>query len=239
MPPCVNGSPSVRLAQVEDDLKDESSGLAMQLTGKLMEVNQEDLSLQVNYSDRLVLFLREVRQLSALGFKIPEELKWNADVALKFYRHGVVLKQVTLPSPLYSPPPASPPTTSPTIAWRAGLACEASAMALASRFTALGPPPTPLVPWDFCLHPFLGPCGTVGVLTRHPAHRSPISTTPLRSKSSARRSRCSSTMPCSSRSSPPTPPPKQRAVLVARPSHGPTQTSSSRTSSICTRRPSG
>ena len=35
-----------------------------------------------------------MRQLSALGFKIPEELKWNADVAHKFYRHGVVLKQV-------------------------------------------------------------------------------------------------------------------------------------------------
>ena len=49
---------------VEDGLQDESSGLAMQLTGKLMEVNKADLSLQVNYSDRLVAFLREVRQLA-------------------------------------------------------------------------------------------------------------------------------------------------------------------------------
>ena len=79
---------------VEDDLKDPSSGLALQLTGKLMEINQDDLSLQVNYSDRLILFLREVRQLSALGFKMPDAVKWNADVAHKFYRHGVVLKQV-------------------------------------------------------------------------------------------------------------------------------------------------
>ena len=28
------------------------------------QVNKDDLSLQVNYSDRLVLFLREVRQLA-------------------------------------------------------------------------------------------------------------------------------------------------------------------------------
>ena len=34
------------------------------------------------------------RQLAALGFKMPETVKWNADIAHKFYRHGVVLKQV-------------------------------------------------------------------------------------------------------------------------------------------------
>ncbi len=81
---------------VEDGLQDESSGLAMQLTGKLMEVNKADLSLQVNYSDRLVAFLREVRQLAALGFVMPQAVQWNADVAHKFYRHGVVLKQVSM-----------------------------------------------------------------------------------------------------------------------------------------------
>ena len=82
------------VAKVEDELRDPDSGLALQLTGKLMEINQDDLSLQVNYSDRLIVFLREVRQLSALGFKMPDAVKWNADVAHKFYRHGVVLKQV-------------------------------------------------------------------------------------------------------------------------------------------------
>ena len=59
------------VARVEDELKDESSGLALQLTGKLMDINQDDLSLQVNYSDKLIVFLREVRQPSALGFKMP------------------------------------------------------------------------------------------------------------------------------------------------------------------------
>ena len=66
----------------------------MQLTGRLLEVSKEDHSLVVNYSDRLVSFLREVRQLSAMGFKMPQAVQWNADVAHRFYRHGVVLKQV-------------------------------------------------------------------------------------------------------------------------------------------------
>jgi dynein heavy chain 2 len=79
---------------VETELRDDTSGLAMQLTGKLLEVSKEDHSLVVNYSDRLVRFLREVRQLSAMGFKMPQAVQWNADVAHRFYRHGVVLKQV-------------------------------------------------------------------------------------------------------------------------------------------------
>ena len=82
------------VASVEGELHDDRSGLAMQLTGKLLEVSKEDLSLKVNYSDRLVRFLREVRQLTAMGFKMPEAVQWNADVAHRFYRHGVVLKQV-------------------------------------------------------------------------------------------------------------------------------------------------
>ena len=82
------------LEQVESDLHDDASGLAMQLTGRLMEVNKDDFSLRVNYSDRLVRFLREVRQLAALGFRMSPAVQRNAEVAQKFYRHGVVLKQV-------------------------------------------------------------------------------------------------------------------------------------------------
>ena len=29
-----------------------------------------------------------------MGFKMPQAVQWNADVAHRFYRHGVVLKQV-------------------------------------------------------------------------------------------------------------------------------------------------
>ena len=59
-----------------------------------MEFDSSDGKLRVHYSDRLVALLREVRQLSALGLKIPSKITATAQTAEKFYRHGVVLKQV-------------------------------------------------------------------------------------------------------------------------------------------------
>ena len=50
------------------------------------------------YSERLVSLLREVRQLTALGFVVPPRIQKVSATAQKFYRHGVVLKQVYLHS---------------------------------------------------------------------------------------------------------------------------------------------
>lgn len=60
-----------------------------------MELNHEDGKLSVNYGDRLVTLLREVRQLTAMGFSIPAKIQHCAHTAQKFYRHGVILKQVS------------------------------------------------------------------------------------------------------------------------------------------------
>ena len=38
--------------------------------------------------------LREVRQLGAYGFAIPAKIQQAAATAKKFYRYGVILKQV-------------------------------------------------------------------------------------------------------------------------------------------------
>lgn len=59
-----------------------------------MELSHSDGKLQVNYGDRLVTLLREVRQLTAMGFNIPAKIQHTAHTAQKFYRHGVILKQV-------------------------------------------------------------------------------------------------------------------------------------------------
>ena len=59
-----------------------------------MELGHRDGKLKVNYSDQLVTLLREVRQLSALGFIVPAKVQHTANTAQKFYRHGVILKQV-------------------------------------------------------------------------------------------------------------------------------------------------
>ena len=50
--------------------------------------------LRVNYSDRLVTLMREVRQLSELGYKVPPKITAAAETGEKFYRHALKLKQV-------------------------------------------------------------------------------------------------------------------------------------------------
>jgi len=70
-------------------------GLLLETTGRLMDFDHDQGSkLRVHYSDRLVTLLREVRQLGALGCSIPADIRKAAETARKFYRHGIVLKQV-------------------------------------------------------------------------------------------------------------------------------------------------
>ncbi len=59
-----------------------------------MELSHKDGKLRVHYSDKLVTLLREVRQLAAFGFSIPSKIQHVSNSAQKFYKHGVILKQV-------------------------------------------------------------------------------------------------------------------------------------------------
>lgn len=59
-----------------------------------MQLGHKDGKLQVFYSDRLVTLLREVRQLTALGFVVPAKIQHTASMANRFYRQAVILKQV-------------------------------------------------------------------------------------------------------------------------------------------------
>ncbi len=77
-------------------MNDASSNISLQTNGKLMELNHKDGKLDVLYGDKLVTLLREVRQLQAIGFKIPPKIDECAKVGQRFYKHGIVLKQVGL-----------------------------------------------------------------------------------------------------------------------------------------------
>jgi len=68
--------------------------LSLQTSGKLMELGHKDGKLRVHYGDKLVTLLREVRQLASFGFTVPAKIQHTANTAQKFYRHGVILKQV-------------------------------------------------------------------------------------------------------------------------------------------------
>ena len=77
--------------EVEGALDDRPDSLRMR--GQLMHINKEGL-LTVNYSERLVRLLREVRQLSELGLHLKPEITAVAAEGEKFYRYGVMLKKV-------------------------------------------------------------------------------------------------------------------------------------------------
>ena len=67
---------------------------SIEANSRIMELDPSDGSLKVHYSDRLVILLREVRQLSALGFVIPAKIQQVANVAQKFCKQAIILKQV-------------------------------------------------------------------------------------------------------------------------------------------------
>lgn len=67
---------------------------SIEASSRIMELDSNDGSLKVHYSDRLVILLREVRQLSALGFVIPAKIQQVANIAQKFCKQAIILKQV-------------------------------------------------------------------------------------------------------------------------------------------------
>uniref|UniRef100_A0A8C4HFM7 Cytoplasmic dynein 2 heavy chain 1 n=1 Tax=Dicentrarchus labrax TaxID=13489 RepID=A0A8C4HFM7_DICLA len=83
--------------QFEDWSREILSGLADPKSGisnRVMDLDHVDGRLKIQYSDRLVSLLREVRQLSALGFPIPAKIQQASNTADKFHRQAIVLKQV-------------------------------------------------------------------------------------------------------------------------------------------------
>jgi dynein heavy chain 2, cytosolic len=74
-------------------LLDKENPMALQVSGRLMSFDKSNGRLHVHYSENLVTFIREVRQLSALGCTIPKSFEQEVEKAYKHYRSAVVLKQ--------------------------------------------------------------------------------------------------------------------------------------------------
>ncbi|KAF2973673.1 hypothetical protein EK904_004515 [Melospiza melodia maxima] len=76
------------------NIQSELSNPNIQANSPVMELDPISGTLNILYSDRLVTLLREVRQLSALGFAIPAKIQHLANTAQKFCKQAVILKQV-------------------------------------------------------------------------------------------------------------------------------------------------
>ncbi|OXB57863.1 hypothetical protein ASZ78_016437 [Callipepla squamata] len=79
---------------IQSEVSNPKSGLCIQANSPIMELDHVFGTLNILYSDRLVTLLREVRQLSALGFVIPAKIQHVANTAQKFSKQAVILKQV-------------------------------------------------------------------------------------------------------------------------------------------------
>jgi len=83
---------------VSDRLADLDNGdLSLRMRGQLMEIplrGKDEGAMVVNYDEKLVVLLREVRQLSELGCAVPREILETAVEGEKYYRYGVMLKKV-------------------------------------------------------------------------------------------------------------------------------------------------
>ncbi|GMT29040.1 hypothetical protein PFISCL1PPCAC_20337, partial [Pristionchus fissidentatus] len=75
-------------------IDDDTDTVALETGGRIMVLEQSNGMLHVNYSDRLLKMIREVRQLSSLGLAIPAKIAKTCANGEKYYRYGVTLKQI-------------------------------------------------------------------------------------------------------------------------------------------------
>jgi dynein heavy chain 2 len=79
---------------IEGALNNKNEPLALQMSGRLMELDFDTGLLRVHYSEKLVTLLKDVRQLTELGFKLPKRVVDISEDGKKYYKEGVTLKQV-------------------------------------------------------------------------------------------------------------------------------------------------
>ena len=79
----------------QESIVDRLGDFKLDLGSKLMDLDaSESGNVKLHYNSELVSLLREVRQLTALGFTVRKDIATEAETARKFYRHGMVLRQV-------------------------------------------------------------------------------------------------------------------------------------------------
>ncbi|MEW5298925.1 MAG: hypothetical protein WDW36_001995 [Sanguina aurantia] len=77
----------------EDNVADQLNSMVAWKNSKLMTFDEKNAHVKTHFNDQLVVLLREVRQLQALGFSIKSKVMTEVETANKFYRYGMVLKQ--------------------------------------------------------------------------------------------------------------------------------------------------
>ena len=77
-----------------DAINDRNDSISLSTAVKIMELDHKDGQLKVNFREKLITLIREVRNLQAMGFPIPSKIYQTTQEAQKFYQYAMVLKQV-------------------------------------------------------------------------------------------------------------------------------------------------
>ena len=63
------------VSEILEAINDRNNSISLATTVKIMELDHKDGHLRVNFRERLVTLIREVRNLSAMGFTIPAKIQ--------------------------------------------------------------------------------------------------------------------------------------------------------------------
>jgi hypothetical protein len=75
-------------ARLQEDVRSRLQDMSQWRSGKLMTFDKVNAHVRAHFSESLVVLLREVRQLQALGLSCRKDIQAEVDVAAKFYRWG-------------------------------------------------------------------------------------------------------------------------------------------------------
>jgi dynein heavy chain 2 len=80
----------------QEEASYSEEGLQLQMKGRMMELDLQNSTLTVNYSEKLITLIRDIRQLSELGLKkqIPKEILEIGENGKRYYKEALSLKKI-------------------------------------------------------------------------------------------------------------------------------------------------
>lgn len=78
------------------ELRGRDGEYSIKLNERIMELDLKNAILKVNYSEKLILLVREIRQLTELGFRkeVPQEVMETCELGKKYFKEALSLKRI-------------------------------------------------------------------------------------------------------------------------------------------------
>jgi dynein heavy chain 2 len=83
------------VCDIQSSMDDKTLSLATDKAVMEFQKRNNKKYMLVNYNPKLVMIIREVRQLSLLGYKIPEKIQGLSSLAVKYMKQAKALDQVS------------------------------------------------------------------------------------------------------------------------------------------------